>query len=85
MGDTTQRQPERVPTWRETGRFLSREEIAALTPGQQRQYVMDSGVRDLAEIDDMPEPARTRFRALADRSRANIEARIARTEGRAAS
>lgn len=71
---------ERVPTWRD-GVELSAAQKTALTPEQLRQYTDDSVVKDLAEIDAMPEPLRSRVRALVDRSREHAEARIAAQEG----
>jgi len=81
--DSEERSPEldRVPTWRD-GVFLTAEEMARLTPEQLRQYLDDSVVRDLAEIEAMPEPARSRVRLMVARARARVEARIAAEEGR---
>lgn len=75
---------ERVPTWRD-GVFLTREQVARLTPEQWRQYSADSVVRDLSEIDQMPEPMRSWARSAVEQARARIEARIAEQERRAAS
>src|SRR4051812_13895174 len=44
---------ERVPTWRD-GVLLSPQQVALLTPDQLQQYLDDSVVRDLAEIEQMP-------------------------------
>jgi hypothetical protein len=76
--------PGRVPTWRD-GVELSAAQKAGLTPEQLQQFLDDSVVRDLAEIDAMPEPLRSRVRALVEQSRARVEARIAEREGRQAS
>jgi hypothetical protein len=76
--------PGRVPTWRD-GVELSAEQKAALTPEQLRQFLDDSVVRDLAEIETMPEPMRSRVRAMVDQVRARVEVRIAEREGRQAS
>ena len=48
----------RVPTWRD-GVLLTREERDRLTPEQLQQYLDDSVVRDLSEIEHMPEPMRS--------------------------
>ncbi|HET9655705.1 MAG TPA: hypothetical protein VFP72_10150 [Kineosporiaceae bacterium] len=76
--------PGRVPTWRD-GVELSAAQKAELTPEQLQQYLADSVIRDLAEIETMPEPMRSRVRALVDQARERIEARIAQQEGRRAS
>jgi hypothetical protein len=83
-GDERAPGPGRVPTWRD-GVVLSAEEKALLTPEQLRQYLDDSVLRDLAEIDAMPEPARSRVRQLVADARARVKARIAGTDGRQAS
>lgn len=71
----------RVPTWRD-GVLLTAEQKAALTPEQLSQYLDDSVVRDLAEIEDMPEPMRSRVRQMVESARARAEAQIAAVEGR---
>jgi len=76
--------PGRVPTWRD-GVELSAAQKAQLTPEQLQQYLDDSVVRDLAEIETMPEPLRSRVRAMVDQARERTEARIAAQEGRRAS
>jgi len=73
-----------VGTWRE-GVFLTREEKAQLTPEQLRQYLDASVIIDLAEIDGLPEPMRSRLQDLVAQARARVEARIAETESRQAS
>jgi hypothetical protein len=75
---------ERVPTWRD-GVLLTREQKAALTPEQLQQYLDDSVVRDLDEIELMPEPMRSWARGAVARARARVEARIAEQENRQAS
>ncbi|HET9653916.1 MAG TPA: hypothetical protein VFP72_01065 [Kineosporiaceae bacterium] len=47
-----------------------------MTPERLQQYLDDSVVRDLAEIEAMPEPLRSRVRAMVDRARERTEARI---------
>jgi len=74
----------RVSTWRD-GVFLTREEKSLLTPEQLRQYLDDSVIRDLAEIDHLPEPMRSRLQELVARARVRVETRIAETESRQAS
>lgn len=74
----------RVPTWGD-GVLLTAEQKAALTPEQLSQYLDDSVVRDLAEIEDMPEPMRSRVRHMVESARARAEAQIAAVEGRQAS
>jgi hypothetical protein len=76
--------PERVPTWRD-GVLLTRDQKAELTPEQLEQYLADSEVRDLSEIDQMPEPLRSWTRGVVDRARARAEARISQQERRQAS
>jgi hypothetical protein len=76
--------PGRVPTWRD-GVELSAAQKAQLTPEQLQQYLDDSVVRDLAEIETMPEPLRSRVRAMVDQARERTEARISAQEGRRAS
>jgi hypothetical protein len=83
-GDEQAPGPGRVPTWRD-GVFLSREEKARLTPEQLGQYLDDSLVRDLAEIETTPEPARSRLQQLVARARARVERRISDSEGQQAS
>ncbi len=73
--------PGRVPTWRD-GVELPAAQKAELTPEQLRQYLDDSLVRDLAEIDAMPETLRSRVLAMVDQAWERIEARIATQEGR---
>jgi hypothetical protein len=51
---------------------------AELTAEQWRQYVDDSVVRDLSEIDKMPEPTRSWARPAVEQARARAEAQIAR-------
>jgi hypothetical protein len=75
---------ERVPTWRE-GVIPSREERAGLTEDQLRQYLDDSVVRDLSEIDQMPEPLRTWALAALEHARSRAQARIEEQEQRQAS
>jgi hypothetical protein len=75
---------DRIPTWRD-GVILTREEKARLTPEQWRQYSDDSVVRDLSEIDQMPEPMRSWAREAVDQARVRAEARIAEQERREAS
>jgi hypothetical protein len=75
----------RIPTWRDGVPPLTREELAALTPSQLDQYLRDSVIRDLAEIDRLPEPWRARVHAMVENARTRAERRIAATEGRQAS
>lgn len=70
---------ERVPTWRD-GVVLTREQKARLTPEQLQQYLDDSVVRDLSEIEHMPEPMRSWAQDVAARARARAEAHIAEQE-----
>jgi hypothetical protein len=70
---------ERVPTWR-VGVLLTREEKARLTPAQLQQYLDDSVVLDLSEIEHMPEPMRSWARAAIDDARARASAHIAEQE-----
>jgi hypothetical protein len=74
----------RVPTWRD-GVVLSREEKTQLTAEQWRQYSDESVVRDLPEIDQMPEPMRSWAQAAVGQARAHAAARIAEQEHREAS
>jgi hypothetical protein len=67
---------DRVPTWRD-GVLLSASEKARLTPSQLRQYLDDSVVRDLSEIDLMPEPMRSWAQRAVAEGRARAEERIA--------
>jgi hypothetical protein len=76
--------PDRVATWRE-GVLLTAEQKARLTPEQLQQYLADSVVHDLSEIDLMPEPMRTRVLHMVAAGRARVEQRIAAEEGRQAS
>ena len=73
-----------VPTWPD-GVVLTREEKAALTPAQWSQYADASVVRDLAEIDQLPEPVRSWAHATLDQARSRVEQRIAGKEHREAS
>ena len=73
----------RVPTWRD-GIILTREQKAALTPEQWQQFRDDSIVRDLSEIEQMPEPMRSWARRSVEQARARAEARIEEEERRAA-
>lgn len=75
---------ERVPTWRD-GVLLSRQEVALLTPEQLQQYLDDSVVRDLAEIEQMPEPLRSWAQRVVEGARARVLARIGEQERRSAS
>jgi hypothetical protein len=77
-------QPDRVPTWRD-GVVLTGEEKDELTPEQWRQYCDDSVVRDLSEIDQMPEPIRSWAHRAVEEARARAEARIAQHGSREAS
>jgi hypothetical protein len=63
----------RVTTWRD-GVLLTAEQKAALTPEQLSQYLNDSDVRDVAEIEDMPEPMRPRVRQMVESARARAGA-----------
>jgi hypothetical protein len=65
-----------VLTWRD-GVLPSAEEKARLTPSQLRQYPDDSVVRDLSEIEKLPEPMRSRMRRMVAEARAWAEERIA--------
>ena len=60
---------DRIPTWRD-GVILSMEQRAALTPDQWRQFSSDSMVRDLSEIDQMPEHLRSWAHQALDTARA---------------
>jgi len=62
---------DRVPTWRE-GLLLTRQEKAALTSEQLQQYLDDSVVRDLSEIEQMPEPTRSWALGVLERARAQV-------------
>jgi hypothetical protein len=75
---------ERVPTWRD-GVLLSPQQVALLTPDQLQQYLDDSVVRDLAEIEQMPEPMRSWAELVVERARARVLARVAEQERRSAS
>jgi len=70
---------ERVPTWRD-GVLLTSEEKARLTPEQLQQYLDDSVVRDLSEIEEMPEPMRSWAREVVARARERVRAQIAEQE-----
>jgi hypothetical protein len=69
----------RVPTWRD-GVLLNRREKAELSPEQLQQYLDDSVVRDLAEIELMPEPTRSWARSVLEQARAHVQARVAEQE-----
>jgi hypothetical protein len=75
---------DRVPTWWD-GVILPAEEKAKLTPAQWRQYSDDSVVRDLADIDQMPEPLRSWAHDAVEQARERAKSRIAAQERRAAS
>jgi hypothetical protein len=62
------------------GVLLTREEKARLTPAQLQQYLDDSVVLDLSEIEHMPEPMRSWARAAIDDARARASAHIAEQE-----
>lgn len=70
---------ERVPTWRD-GVLLTSEEKARLTPEQLQQYLDDSVVRDLTEIEQMPEPMRSWAREVVAGARERVQAQIAEQE-----
>jgi hypothetical protein len=70
---------ERVPTWR-NGVLLTRQEKAKLSPEQLQQYLDDSVVRDLSEIEQMPEPTRSWARGVLERARARVQAQVAEQE-----
>lgn len=76
--------PERVPTWRD-GLILAREQKALLSDEQLQQYLDDSVVRDLSEIETMPEPLRAWARRALDEARSHAQTRIAEQERRHAS
>lgn len=75
---------DRVPTWRD-GVVLTSEERAQLTPEQWQQLTDDSVVRDLAEIDQMPEPKRSWVHQAVTQAQAHAASRIAEQERREAS
>ena len=66
----------RVPTWRDAV-LLTSEQKAQLTPQQLEQYLAGSVVRDLSDIDFLPEPTRTWARAAVASAQARVQARIA--------
>jgi hypothetical protein len=68
---------ERVPTWRETGRFLKPDELNELTEDQRVTYYAESSARSLAEIDEMPEPERSIFQRQVQTLRNRREDRAA--------
>jgi len=65
--------------------LLTPEQKAALTPAQLEQYLNDSMVHDLDEIELMPEPLRSWARGVVASARTRAEARIADQERRQAS
>ncbi len=71
----------RIPTWRD-GVALTRDERARLSPEQWQQFSDDSVVRDLAEIDQLPEPTRSWAHDAVRQARARAEARIAERDPR---
>ena len=77
-------EPERVPTWRD-GVLLGREQKERLSDEKLQQYLDDSVVRDLSEIDTMPEPLRTWARKAVEDARDHALARIAEQGRRHAS
>jgi hypothetical protein len=74
---------DRVPTWRD-GVVLTREVKADLTAVQWRQYADDSVVRDLSELDQMPEPVRSWGHRVVERARERAGTRIVEQERREA-
>ncbi|MBT0771787.1 hypothetical protein KIH74_22795 [Kineosporia sp. J2-2] len=54
-------------TWRDTGRFLTPAELAALNDDQAARYFAASTVRSLDELDHMPEPHQAAFKGLLQR------------------
>jgi hypothetical protein len=73
-----------VATWR-NGVILTREQKAQLTPEQWQQFADGSVVRDLGEVEHMPEPARAWAEAAIEEARSRVQARIAVQERREAS
>jgi hypothetical protein len=69
----------RGSTWRD-GVLLSRQEKAELSSEQLQQYLDDSVVHDLSEIEQMPEPTRSWARGVVERARARVQAQIAEQE-----
>lgn len=69
----------RVPTWRD-GVLLTRQEKAELSSKQLQQYLDDSVVRDLSEIEQMPEPTRSWARSVLKRARARVQAQATAQE-----
>lgn len=55
---------DRVPTWRETGKFLTPAQLGDLTDDQRAHYYAESTASSFDEIDAMPEPQRTIFKRL---------------------
>lgn len=66
-----------VPTWRETGQFLTPAELRELTEEQRVQYQIDSAPHTEDELDEMPEPHQSIFRRQLAALRARHEDRAA--------
>jgi hypothetical protein len=66
-------------TWRD-GVQLTRQEKADLSPEQLQSYLDDSVVRDLSEIERMPEPMRSWVLGVVQRARARVQVQIVEQE-----
>jgi hypothetical protein len=75
---------DRVRTWRD-GTLPTAEEKAHFTAEQWRQFSDDSVIRDLSEIERLPEPARSWARRTVEESRTRASERAASRAAREAS
>ena len=69
----------RVSTWRD-GVLLTRQQKAELSSEQLQQYLDDSVVRDLSEVEQMPEPTRSWARSALERARSRVRAQATAQE-----
>jgi hypothetical protein len=75
---------DRVRTWRD-GTLPTAEQKAQFSADQWRQFSDDSVIRDLSEIEDLPEPARSWARQTVQEARSRTSDRAASREAREAS
>lgn len=66
-----------VRTWRDSGRFLTPAELGELTDEQRDDYYRESNIRDLAELEAMPEPQRSMFRRMIAEQTSQLQGRAA--------
>ena len=75
---------DRVRTWRD-GTLPTAEDKAHFSDEQWRQFSDDSVIRDLSEIEHLPEPARSWARRTVEEARTRAAKRTASREAREAS